>query len=565
MKTDERHSGEDCNTVFPERSESRTLNKVKRSDPTTPSPKEWIADSEKEDIISILDHAPCGIAINEPITRKVLYINQACIDISGYTLADAPTEQEAQERLFSGLDDRECFAERSQDIVSAGSDKGVCRIVCKDGQIKTVDIHSVYLKNKYIASIWTDVTRQVTAETELKNNVAMFQSLFDQSFDAALLVKAGRIVRCNSAAQDMFRCTDKMELLKLELRHLAVSRRTDGSDSSQAAERAMQEAIEKTKHRFEWQLLRRDGHFFPAEITMTAITQQGAELLCVVARDITARKRAEQSLLQANDELEDRLKDRASGLLAANQRLRKEIRTRKKMERELEGSREELRRLSEHIQRAREEERTQIAREVHDRLGQMLSAMKIDINCLGKRMPISHALLVKQTRAMERQIDTAIQSIRDICEELRPPILEDFGLPAAIEWYLETFQKRTGIHCHLNVDPELPEKNLELDLMLFRILQEAMTNIMRHSAASEVTVRLEIKTRSLALRIHDNGKGITRQQITSPRSLGIIGIKERVRFWGGKTSFKGRAGLGTSMSISIPLDGAGVASKGERL
>jgi PAS domain S-box-containing protein len=238
-----------------------------------------------------------------------------------------------------------------------------------------------------------------------------------------------------------------------------------------------------------------------------------------------------------------------------HEQLLREIETRKNFERELKKSGEKLRRLSEHLQQARETERTRIAREFHDELGQSLSALKIDLSCLGNGMPEEYASLREQTKAMQARIDETINTVRAICSRLRPPMLDHFGLPAALQWYLQDFEKRTGIACAAKIDPGISLRNKELALMVFRIVQEAMTNILRHAAAKNVTVTLKKKVAGLALRVEDDGRGISREEVSNPRSLGLIGIQERVRFWDGRVQFQGRPGRGTTMTIWMPTGG----------
>lgn len=269
--------------------------------------------------------------------------------------------------------------------------------------------------------------------------------------------------------------------------------------------------------------------------------------------DVTRREEAEKALREINIDLENRVEKRTAELNEINRKLRWEIKERRKVEKELEHSREELRFLSEHLQRAREEERLGIAREVHDELGQLLSVMKIDASFLGQNAPRRTGHIKKQIESFETQIDGAIQAVRDICSRLRPSVLMHFGLSAAIEWYLEDLQKRTGLHCVSQIDAHVPVEETELALVLFRIMQEAMTNVLRHAEATEINVSLSVKDDDIILKIRDNGRGITRDQMIKPQSFGLIGIRERVRFWGGISEFEGVPGKGTTITIAIPL------------
>lgn len=230
-----------------------------------------------------------------------------------------------------------------------------------------------------------------------------------------------------------------------------------------------------------------------------------------------------------------------------------DITERKMAEIELMGSREKLRNLLVHLQTVREEERMRIAREIHDELGQALTALKIDVSMLSGKLYPDHKNLIDKTDSMLKRIDETIQSVKKICTELRPPVLDHFGITAAIEWYVYDFKKRTGINCDVSFEPG--EINLDKDLSttLFRICQEALTNVSRHAEASEVRLSLRFDGERVLFEIKDNGKGITEKQISKPESFGIMGIKERIKFFGGDVKIEGIKGKGTRMSVSIPL------------
>ena len=137
--------------------------------------------------------------------------------------------------------------------------------------------------------------------------------------------------------------------------------------------------------------------------------------------------------------------------------------------------------------------------------------------------------------------------------DLRPALLDQLGLVAAIEWQSEDFQKRTGIACKLTIDPEITIENTELATTIFRIFQEALTNITRHAHASRISVALRQTGNSVSLSVKDNGIGITEDNIANPKSFGIIGMKERVSDWGGNIDISGRRGKGTTVKVHIPL------------
>jgi signal transduction histidine kinase len=221
---------------------------------------------------------------------------------------------------------------------------------------------------------------------------------------------------------------------------------------------------------------------------------------------------------------------------------------------QLEVSREELRSLSLHLQTAIEQERTRIAREIHDILGQELTALKMDLSWLANKLTKEEALLLGKSKSMAALIDRTIEDVQRISSELRPGLLDDLGLTAAIEWQAEEFQKRTGIHCVVNYNPEDIVLGKELSTTIFRIFQEALTNIMRHANATEVSVRLEQQPDEIMLDVMDNGKGIPEARVSDHNSLGLIGIRERVRFWRGQVDITGWPNKGTRVSVRIPLD-----------
>jgi len=234
-----------------------------------------------------------------------------------------------------------------------------------------------------------------------------------------------------------------------------------------------------------------------------------------------------------------------------------DITERKRAEEALKASHDQLRNLSIYLQTVREEERTRIAREIHDELGQVLTALKMDLSWLGNRLSKDQQSLFEKTKSMSELIDMTIQTIKKISSELRPSLLDDLGLAAAIEWQTEEFQKRTGIECKVALNSEDTVLNPDLSTTIFRIFQETLTNIARHANATKVKAGLKENAGKIILGVKDNGKGITRKQISDHKSLGLIGIRERARFWGGKVKISGIRDKGTTVTVSIPLDKAG--------
>lgn len=251
------------------------------------------------------------------------------------------------------------------------------------------------------------------------------------------------------------------------------------------------------------------------------------------------------------------LKTRLSRLMPAVNRALAEAARRgehKRAAEELRQSHEQLRALSTYLQRVREEERTRIAREVHDELGQALTSCKLDLAWIASKLPRDLKPLQEKARALTEHIDATIQTVRRIATELRPGVLDHLGLVAALEWQANEFQNRTGIRCDVqsNLREVLLDQNLSTTL--FRIFQETLTNIIRHAGATQVDVNLRQVDRAVRMDVRDNGRGITREDINNTTSMGILGMRERAMLLGGTFRIgRSHQGKGTAVSVTIPL------------
>ncbi|MBI2831890.1 MAG: MEDS domain-containing protein [Chloroflexi bacterium] len=229
-----------------------------------------------------------------------------------------------------------------------------------------------------------------------------------------------------------------------------------------------------------------------------------------------------------------------------------DITERKRVAEELQRSRDELRNLSLHLQCVREEERKLVARRIHDDLGQSLAALRMELAGIRGRLPPGIDSLHERLEEAIRGVDGTIQQAREISTQLRPGILDDFGLLAAMEWEASEFQRRTGTQCAVKGNPGIAiGKNCAASI--FEIFREALTNIAQHANATRVTTCIKVEEGKLVLQVRDNGRGITAEQVSSPKSFGLLGVKERVRFWGGETKIKGITGKGTNLKVIIPV------------
>jgi len=253
------------------------------------------------------------------------------------------------------------------------------------------------------------------------------------------------------------------------------------------------------------------------------------------------------------------LKTRLSRLIPAVNRALREAEERAKhrrAEEQLRESHERLRALSVYLQSVREEERTRIAREVHDELGQALTSCKLDVSWIASKLPRDKDLkpLLDKAKALSSHIDATIQMVRRISTELRPGILDHLGLAAALEWQANEFQNRTGIKCDVLADLRVPLLNQVLNTAFFRIFQETLTNVIRHAGATHVAVSLKTSRDQILMEVIDNGRGITKEEISNTKSMGLLGMRERAALLGGDFRIgKILRGKGTRVSISIPF------------
>jgi PAS domain S-box-containing protein len=228
----------------------------------------------------------------------------------------------------------------------------------------------------------------------------------------------------------------------------------------------------------------------------------------------------------------------------------------------LKRSQQQLRLLSAHIQSLREKERTNLARELHDNLGQTLTVLKIEISLLQKTLngEIQTAIPEVEQRLnnIYEILGETMSAVKTLSTELRPGVLDKFGLTAAIDWQCKEFSRRSGIKCEFNVSRHKLSLSSETSTQLFRILQEALTNIARHSQARRATVRLGISKATVVFTISDNGNGISEKEMSDPNSLGLLGMRERAESFGGTFEIDGEPDGGTKIEVRVSLAGASV-------
>jgi PAS domain S-box-containing protein len=355
----------------------------------------------------------------------------------------------------------------------------------------------------------TDVTEHKQSAAALQRSEQHYLAVSRSANDAIITAASdGRILGWNASAERMFGYTES-EILGQELTVLMPqrfrARHTEGliRASGGGATKMIGKTVEIAG-------LRKDGSEFPLEISLAQYLSEEGWYCSAIIRDITQRKQAEQ-----------RLSD-----------------------------------LSAHLQNVREEEKARIAREIHDDLGGTLTALKMNTHWLEDELSaISEAaMLGDYVRSMSQLLDEAVLATRRIITDLRPSILDDLGLLAAIEWHAESFYKRTGIVCCVNCVENAGKVDQQRSIALFRIFQEALTNVARHSGASSVEVEYHDDGHEIALTVSDNGRGIKEGQDIAHTSYGIRGMRERVEQLGGEIRFAcpPTGGLSLIVILSMP-------------
>lgn len=368
--------------------------------------------------------------------------------------------------------------------------------------------------NKFTLSIIKDISERKKSEIELRESESKFKMLFNNANDAVFVTQLsneksyGDFIEVNEVACARLGYT-KEEFLQLS--PSAIVSQKSINDFTMNMERLLKEehVIYDLVHRA------KDKKLIPVEINSHLFLYNEKPTVLSIARDITERKQAEEKL------------KRTSKL---------------------------LRELATHLQSVREEERTMIAQEIHDELGQVLTALKIQISLLANKLNEDQKPLKQKINSLSDMIDASVESVQKISSKLRPGILDELGLIAAIEWQAEDFEKLTNIKCSLS----LPKAEIVLEknksTAIFRIFQEALTNIARHSQATKTAISLLNHQSNIYLEILDNGKGITQEQIRDFKSLGIHGMEERAMVFGGQVYIEGIAGKGTTVKVEIPID-----------
>jgi PAS domain S-box-containing protein len=353
------------------------------------------------------------------------------------------------------------------------------------------------------------------ADAALQSAQAQVGDIVDSAMDAIVSVdESQRIVLYNATAEKLFR-RPRAAVLGQPL-HILMPERFRAAHHGHV-ERFGRTGVTSRRMGEPRVLygLRADGEEFPIEASISQHREGGKKVFTVILRDVTERVRAEEALLR---------------------------------------SREELRELALAAHSVREQEKSRIARELHDELAQSLTALKMDVTWLRGHLPAGDASVSGKLGDIEALLDGTVAATRRISSDLRPLMLDDLGLVPAVEWLVQKFTERNGIPCELDIGAPDLELHEPYASAVFRILQESLTNAARHARASRVEVSIGLGDGSVALRVRDDGRGFSPEDPRKPGSFGLMGLRERAYLLGGDVSIASEPGRGTTVEVRIPLE-----------
>lgn len=367
---------------------------------------------------------------------------------------------------------------------------------------------------KFFTVILRDVTARVRSEEQLARSEARLAGILDSAMDAIITIdEKNHVVLFNKAAETVFGCP-KEQALGAPLEWFIPERYRAGHRAHVERFGATGVSSRRMGESRIVMGLRRNGEEFPIDASISQITENGQRYYTVILRDVTERWLAEEAL---------------------------------------RDSREEIRELALSASNAREEEKSRFARELHDELGQALTALKIDVDFLRASVSTESDAVRSKLAQMQLLIDGTVAAARRLSSELRPLMLDDLGLVAACDWLVQNFRKRTGIECELVVSQgmDLPGA---WATAVFRVLQESLNNVTKHSEATQVEVTLEREGNAALLTVRDNGRGFDTTTARKTGTHGLTGLRERASLLNGTVAITSAAGKGTTVELRLPLE-----------
>ena len=472
----------------------------------------------EDSFLALTSQQIAGVAKLDVSTGRYLAVNAQFCDMTGYS------EQELLNKTNRDLTHPDDQQDTRQHVAAAlagtadASSSFHKRYICKDGSIRHVVIGFNIINNPETGAaesigLIQDITASVIQQQRLADEENRLSIIIENSMDAIITIDADEKIQIfNAAAEQMFGHRS-CDALGMQLSALVPHKlRAEHHAHVQAFTRSGD-----TAHKMEGHMvlrgLRATGEEFPLEASISRIVSNDKIFMTVILRDLSAKIKAQVEL--------------------------KRIRT-------------ELRELSIASQTAREEEKSRISRELHDELGQSLTALKMDLTWLQTHPCSDELKQAERLRAMQIILASAIAETRRIAADLRPLMLDDLGLLAALEWLSQNFTHRTSVPCELVVDGAINDVDVSIQSAIYRAVQECLTNIARHAQASQVKIELKVKQSVVQLRVQDNGKGILKLDQTKHGSFGLIGMRERIYILGGSVAIEGPSSGGTHITIELP-------------
>jgi PAS domain S-box-containing protein len=457
----------------------------------------------------IFENNSAAIAVIE-LDTTISMVNDAYCEMCGYTRQEVIGTSWTQQIPPDDLERLKEYYRRALSNPKDAPDKFDFKFYRKDGELRCglMSVSFIHTIRKIIAS-FVDITDREKVEEALQHKEAVLRSMFHATPAGVALLVHHKLTKVNRALCLLFGYSEE-ELLNQNI-HILYP---DEKDFKRMEEELYDSIMRKGLGTMETQLRRKDGVLINVLLNLSPFNLSSPdEGLTATVLDITDRKRAEETV---------------------------------------KTSLEQMRLLASKIESTREEERKSISREVHDELGQVLTGIRMELEEIERVVPVKNDLFLLKINRTFNLLDEAITTVQDISARLRPGILDDLGLFAAVEWQTDEFQKMSGITCTL----ELPEMDSSLDEMrstaLFRIFQETLTNVARHAHAKNVDIKLLETNDAFTLTVRDNGIGITENHLKDPRSLGLIGIQERLRPFHGTCTIKVMQDSGTEVQVYLP-------------
>jgi PAS domain S-box-containing protein len=457
----------------------------------------------------IVTWAPIGI-YQSTRSGKLLSVNKSLMDMLGYENVNEIMECTMGKDIFYDEKDRDRLITQHDTYKENMTMNAETRWKTKNGSVIWVlmtvrDVRDKTSEILYYEGFVFDITERKHAEESLRESEERFRLLVENSTDI--------VTEINAEDKYLYVSPNVKSILNFEPLDLVgtdVLSKVYGKDKA-----IIGEILSKLGGSATYRYRDRKGgwHWFESS-GRVYYTSSGEQRMVMVSRDITQRRKAEQ---------------------------------------ELEFSRKQLQHFTEHLEHVLEEERKRISRELHDELGQLLTILKFDLSWLKLGGGKSDTDTNVKIDAMIESVNEAIASVKRLAKEIRPPQLDALGLIGAIQWDLDQVEKKTGLKGIVTVDLADVEIKGQISTVLYRVFREAMTNILRHAQAEHVFIRVTMQHGSILLTIRDDGRGITKKELKETTSLGLVGIRERIRMVGGTFTIEGKTGNGTVLSVDVPF------------